>query len=165
MSDKQWTTHRWVTDEISHAIAYKLPVVEVREHGVDEQGGIAGDRQRILYDESERDKCLVEIIKTLGKWHQSSTVKLKLLPDEFVQDIRPFLRNPNLRCVYKTLDMNGTQSDEIPTSILPITGGLFIHAKNIPHTSLIQIHIECAGKSWTSNFENTDSFGIHLQQD
>jgi len=165
IDETHWTTHRWVTDEISHALAYNLLVAEIREAGVDEQGGISGDRQRITYNESERDKCLVEIVKTLGKWHSSDTVKLKLLPDESIQLIRPLLRNPSLRCTYKILDSNGEISTEIPATILPITGGLFIHARNIPRMSLIQIRVECADKSWTSNFENIDSSGIHLQQD
>lgn len=163
--ENQWNTHRWVTDEISSALAYNLPVAEIREQGVDEQGGIAGDRQRVIYNEDERDKCLVEIVKILGKWHSSDTIKLQLLPDECVQDIRPLLRNPGIRCTYKILNNEGDLSDETPASILPITGGLFVHAKHVPRTSLIQIHVECAGKSWTSNFENIDSLGIHLQQE
>jgi hypothetical protein len=163
--ETRWNTHRWVTDELSSAITYKLPVAEIRELGVNEQGGIAGDRQRITYNENERDKCLVEIVKTLGKWHSSETVDLQLLPEEFVQNIRPLLRNPGLRCTYKTLNSNGDPSGELPASILPITGGLFVRAKNVPRQSLIQIRVECSGKSWSSNFEKTDSLGIRLQQE
>lgn len=165
IDETHWTTHRWVTDEISQAMAHNVLVAEIRETGVDEQGGIAGDRQRIIYNESERDKCIVDIAKTIGKWHSNSPVKLKLLPDECVQLIRPLLRNPSLRCTYKILDVDGEISNEIPATILPITGGLFIHARNIPHMSLIQIRVECGSQSWTSNFENIDSSGIHLQQD
>lgn len=165
IDETHWTTHRWVTDEISQAIAHDVLVAEIREVGVDEQGGIIGDRQRITYNESERDKCIVDIVKTIGKWHSSNTVKLKLLPDECVQLIRPLLRNPGLRCTYKILDSDGEISNDVPATILPITGGLFIHAKNIPHMALIQIRVECGDQSWTSNFENIDSSGIHLQQD
>src|SRR5436309_7485029 len=32
---QRWTTHRWVTDEISHALALGKPVLEVREVDVD----------------------------------------------------------------------------------------------------------------------------------
>ena len=162
----RWSTHRWVTDEISQALAYNLPVVEVRERGVDEQGGIASDRQRISYDESQRDKCLVELVKAIGGWHRGNTIKLQLLPDEFVQDIRPFLKQANLRCTYRLLGAeDDSPGEEKPTTILPITGGLFVHARNVPRMSLIQIRVECSGKSWVSNFESIDSFGIHLQQD
>lgn len=163
--ETRWTTHRWVTDEISSALTYKLLVAEIRELGVDEQGGIAGDRQRIAYNENERDKCIVEIVKILGKWHSGDTIDLQLLPDEFVQNIRPLLRNPSLRCTYKILDSNGDPSDEIPATILPITGGLFVRAKNVPRLSFIQIRVECSGNSWSSNFEKTDSLGIRLQQE
>jgi hypothetical protein len=162
----RWSTHRWVTDELSQALAYNLPVVEVRERGVDDQGGIAGDRQRITYDENQRDKCLVELVKTIGGWHQGNTIKLQLLPDEFVQYIRPLLRQPNLHCTYRLLGAeDDSPGEEMPTTILPITGGLFVHAKNVPRASLIQIRVECSGKSWASSFESVDSLGIHLQQD
>jgi hypothetical protein len=165
IDETHWTTHRWVTDEISHALAHNLLVAEIREVGVDEQGGIPGDRQRITYDEIDRDKCIVEIVKTLGKWHSSDDVKLKLLPDECVQLIQPLLRNPSLRCTYRILDNNGDIGDEIPATILRITGGLFVRAKNIPRMALVQIRVECGEKSWTSDFENIDSSGIHLMQD
>jgi hypothetical protein len=164
IDETQWTTHRWVTDEISQALAYKKLVAEIREIGV-EQGGIASDRQRITYNDNERDKCLVDIVRTLGKWHSNDTVKLQLLPEDCVQAIRPLLRNPGLRCTYKILNSEGDLSEEIPATVLPVTGGLFVHAKNIPRMSLIQIRVECAGKLWTSNFENIDFSGIHLQQE
>jgi hypothetical protein len=165
ISENRWTTHRWVTDELSHAIAFQLPVAEIRESGVDEQGGIAGDRQRILYKESERDKCLVEIVKTLGRWHASDTIELKLMPDECIQAVRPLLRNPGLRCMYQVLERNGTMGDPVPAQILPITGGLFVRARNVPPMSYIQIRVECAGKSWSSEFENVESLGIHLHEE
>jgi hypothetical protein len=165
ISADRWTTHRWVTDELSHAIAFQLPVAEIREAGVDEQGGIAGDRQRILYRESERDKCLVEIVKTLGRWHASDTIELKLMPDECIQAVRPLLRNPGLHCTYQVLERNGTMGDPVPAQILPITGGLFVRARNIPPMSYIQIRVECAGKSWSSEFENVESLGIHLHEE
>jgi hypothetical protein len=164
-NENRWMTHRWVTDEISHALAFQRLVAEIREIGVDDQGGIAGDRQRITYDESKRDQCLVEIVKTLGRWHQASVVKLQILPEACVEEIRPYLRHPNLRCTYKMLFMDGNQSEDIPTLILPITGGLFVHAKNVPRMALVQVHVECAGKSWTSNFENIDAVSVSLQQD
>jgi hypothetical protein len=161
----RWTTHRWVTDELSNAIALRIPVAEIRETGVDEQGGIAGDRQRIIYNEAERDKCLVEIVKTLGNWHVSQTIELKLLPAECIQAVRPLLRNPALRCTYQILERNGNMSEATPAQILPITGGLFIRAKNVPPLSYIQIRVECAGKSWSSEFENVESLGIHLHEE
>jgi hypothetical protein len=40
-------THRWVQDEFMLALAAGIRVVEVRESGVDDQGGFAGNRQRI----------------------------------------------------------------------------------------------------------------------
>jgi hypothetical protein len=165
INENRWTTHRWVTDELSHAIAFKLPVAEIREAGVDEQGGIAGDRQRIIYNESERDQCLVEIVKTLGNWHSNETIELKLLPEECIQAVRPLLRNPALRCTYQILERNGIMGEETQAQILPITGGLFVRAISVPPMSYIRIRVECAGKSWSSEFENVESLGIHLREE
>jgi hypothetical protein len=164
LADERWTTHRWVTDEISHALALGRPVVEVRENGVDEQGGIAGDRQRIPYTESQRDRCLVELVKAIGGWHRERSVQLKLLPEDFTQAAFPLLRNPRLRCSYRLL-VDGDESDEFPTRILPITGGLFLRARGVPPEALIQVHIECDGRSWTSSYESIDSLSIALRED
>lgn len=165
IAENRWITHRWVYDELASALAIKLPAAEIREIGVDEQGGIAGDRQRIIYNETERDKCLVEIVKTLGNWHSSVTIEMQLLPEEWVRTVRPLLRNPDLRCTYQILEKSGVMGDEIRGTILPITGGLFVRAQNVPRMSLIRIRVECSGKSWSSNFESIDSLGIRLQQE
>lgn len=165
ITENRWLTHRWVTDELVFAIASKLRVVEIRETGVDEQGGIAGDRQRIIYNENERDKCLVEIVKTLSNWHASETLGLKLLPNECIQAVRPHLRKATLRCTYQIMDRNGTVGDEIEAEIRPITGGLFVYAKNVPPMSFIQIRVECPGQLWISEFENVESVGIHMHEE
>lgn len=158
-----WKTHRWVIEEIATAID-KKPVVEVREIGVDDQGGIAGDRQRITYDESARDKCLVEVVKTIGKWHSLEKIKLKVLPEEYVQELSPLLRDPDLRCYYQIMTSEFEEKDEQKTRLIPVTGGLFIVAKDVPPQALIKVHIEHHGKHWLSSYESTDSLGIHLKR-
>jgi hypothetical protein len=164
--ENQWDTHRWVTDEISQAIANNKRILEILETGVDAQGGIAGDRQRILYDESKRDRFLVELVKVLGNWHQSVKLSLQMMPDSCVQEIRPFLKNPRLQCTYRLLYPDtSTTSEDFSTTILPIKGGLFINAQNVQRMSLIQVSVECDGMSWTSDFENTDSFGLILTKE
>jgi len=79
-TDDGGNTHRWVSDELATALAFKLRVLEVREVGVTGQGGMAGDRQRIEYDKKNRDRCLVELVKAIGQWHRIASVQLQLLP-------------------------------------------------------------------------------------
>lgn len=160
-----WGTHRWVTDELSQAIAFDLPVVEIRELGVDDQGGIAGDRQRITYNELERDKCLVELAKTLGNWHSSSPIELQLLPDDCVKAVRPLLNDPRLRCTYQILDRNGKRAQPVQVDILPKPGGLFVRAENVQPMSFIQVRVECAAESWSSEFANIEYAGIQLKKE
>jgi len=161
-----WKTHRWVIDEITTAINSNIPVLEVREKGVDDQGGIAGDRQRIEYEEGARDKLLVELTTTLGNWHSFEDVKLKLLPDECVQELIPLLRSPDLRCGYKIMSIRNKKTKEFKANIVPVNpGGLFVFAQRIPRYALIQVQIEHKGTHWSSSFETIDSFGVHLRKE
>jgi hypothetical protein len=159
----KWPTHRWVTDELSQAISMRKRVVEIRETGVDSQHGIAGDRQYIEYDESRRDKCLVEIVKAIGKWHQGGVIKLQLLPEDFATQIFPYLDSPELRCSY-CLYVGSDVTDPIQTRIIPITGGLFVQAAGVPRNAFIQVKVQYRDKAWTSSFESTESLGIRMQK-
>lgn len=160
----RWETHRWVTDELATALARGKPVLEIREAGVSDQGGIAGDRQRVTYEEDKRDECIVEIVKTLGNWHMTNSMTLQLLPEECVEQILPLLNNQRLRCSYKVLE-DGEESEAVPTTIRRIKGGLFVQARNVPRQALIQLSVECDGRVWSSDFESTDSLSIRLRQD
>ena len=156
-----WTTHKWVQQELSVAIAKPMLVAEVREKDVDPQVGVDGDRQRITYEEANRDKCLVEIVKTIGRWHESVFVDLQLLPKEFIEAVRPLLKNPRIKCQYKLMEKNRETGPFIAT-IKPIKGGLFMTASNVPRDALIQIFVECDDKSWNSDYESVNSIGIKL---
>ena len=112
-SEGVYRTHRWVEDELALAIGRGLRVAEIREDGVDEQGGLPGDRQWISYSEAGRDKLLVELAKTLGDWVRAVNVNLQLLPPEFVDEIRPLLRAPGFRCTYTLLE-GSRESDPQP---------------------------------------------------
>jgi hypothetical protein len=159
-----WMTHRWVTDELALAIQQKRLCVEVRERDVASQGGVAGGRQFIEYDEQARDKCLVELVKTLGKWHLEAPITVQLRPGAFVDWLRPRLRRPGLHCTYTVLE-GSRQSEAVQTEILPIKGGLFIKVE-IPRHALLQVHVKVSGEPpWSSDFDTIDSFGIDLKQD
>lgn len=156
-----WTTHKWVQQELSAAIAKPILVVEVREKDVDPQVGVDGDRQRINYEEAKRDECLVEIVKTIGRWHENLFVDLQLMPKEFIDDVKPLLKHPHLKCRYKLMVRN-RESDFFNASIKPIKGGLFMAASDVPRDALIQIFVECDEKSWNSDYESISSVGIKL---
>jgi len=159
--DDSGATHRWVSDELSIGIAHGINVLEVREKGVDEQGGIAGDRQRIEYEENHRDKCLVEIAKTIGRWQRISDINIKLLPQEFVDNLRPLLRRPEFRCSYNLID-GRTEQFNTNADVRPITGGLFVKIKNVSKEALVQINIRTGEDSWTSDFEPVEQYRINL---
>jgi len=158
-----WQTHQWVVMELAAAITLKKRVVEVREAGVDAQGGLAQNLQRIDYAEGARDKCLVDIVKAIGAWHQTDNVKIQLLPDGLANnDLRPLLRDRGLSCKY-VIRVGNFEDGPFEAEIKPIKGGLFINAPSVPRDALIQINITYGNRVWSSDYESTDSYGIHLR--
>jgi hypothetical protein len=156
-----YKTHRWVADELTYALARNLPVVEVREDGVDDQGGLPGDRQRIPYNEAARDRFLVELAKTVGAWMRTTTVNLQLLPPKFVDEIRPLLRAPGFRCTYTVLE-GSRETPPVETPVRPMKGGLFIQATQVPPQAFIRVSVEGDGRRWSSEYETVDSVSIQL---
>ena len=151
-----YETHRWVVEELALAIAGGLRVVEVREDGVSDQGGLAGNRQRIPYSEPERATMLVQLATTVGNWVRTVEVTLRLLPPEVVEEFRPLLSAPGFRCTYTVLEGN-RESPPKETRVRPIKGGLFVYAAGLSPQSLVQITIEGNGRRWASDYEAPDS--------
>lgn len=161
LQNGSWTTHKWVQQELAAAIAKGKLVAEVREKDIDPQVGVDGDRQRIAYEETSRDKCLVEIVKIIGRWHQTVFVDLQLLPKEFIEAVRPLLKNSRLKCQYRLME-KGRESGPFNATIQPIKGGLFMTAANVPREALIRIFVEFDDRSWSSDYESVSSIGIKL---
>lgn len=172
-NSQEWETHRWVTDEISQAIAHNLPIVEVREHDVNRQDGIITGRQLIRYDENKRDECLVELVKAIGKWHREGVgnyVEFLLLPEAFVSEVRPWLsRNEGFSCTYKLREGN-RKSNSIDAEIDRMQGGLYAVIKPFPtqgfsRKAFIDIRVAAGGHSWSSGFQSIDSYHINLERE
>jgi hypothetical protein len=61
-----------------------IPVVEVRDEGIDAQLGMLGANEHIRYDEAHRDKCLVEIAQAICRIRERvSQTTFRLEPSEF----------------------------------------------------------------------------------
>src|SRR5208282_971954 len=156
-----WTTHRWVTDELSLAIGRGQRVVEVRESQVDSQGGNAGDRQVIHYDEANRDRCLIELAKVLSRWNRNRDVRLQLVPEECAHELFLLLNKPGFSSVYRLL-IDGEIHTDRSCRILPIVGGLQVQVRDVPHDAMIQLEVNYLDRSWTSSFEGTDALRIQM---
>ena len=164
-NDMVWSTHQWVVSELSSAVTLGRRVVEVREEGVDPQGGLHQDLHRINYDEQARDKCLVEIVKAVGSWHRTGPLRMRLLPKELVEVLRPLKDKAGLSCEY-TVRVGNYDYPSEQTDILGITGGLFIDTTNVPREpiTLIRIHIAYGDQAWSSDYEPIDSYSVVLEQ-
>jgi hypothetical protein len=158
------STHWWVLQELAIADTHGLLVLPVREEGLEPQQGIGVNYQWIDYKPAQRDLCIVEIVKALGKWHSATSVRLQLLPDECAAQLRPMLRKPDLRVRYQLL-INGEEGNLTDTKVVPIKGGLFVDLRNVPRDALLRLHVGCQGQSWTSDYESMDSVGIKLAKE
>jgi hypothetical protein len=155
-------THRWVISELAAAFALKRRVVEVREQGVDPQNDLLQGLQRIEYDEQERAQCLVEIVKAVGSWHRRGTVRLQLLPQEVTDDLRPRINDPGLTCEY-IVRMGNYEEEPRVAKIVPIKGGMFIDASDVPREALIRIRVQFGNEGWSSDYESIDAYGVYLR--
>jgi hypothetical protein len=157
-----WQTHRWVIEEIAAAATLGKRVVEVRETNVEQQGGLTQGNQRIEYDENARDKCLVEIVKAFGVWHNTDTVQIQLLPEGTANDdLRPLLEQ-GLSCEY-VVKIGNYEESPVSTKIEGIKGGLFINVQQLDRDALIRINLRWGSRVWRSDYESLSSYGIHLR--
>ena len=157
----RWTTHRWVIEEL--AVAFKdIPVVEVREGGIDAQLGMLGTNQYILYDEAHRDKCLVEIAQAIWRIRERvSHTTFRLEPSEFTTHFRGVLNRPGLQCSYRVMRRN-VESEFQGTRMWPVAGGLAMSVEGLRAGDLIQVSASYGEHSWSSDYEPIDAIRIAL---
>jgi hypothetical protein len=164
MGDERWSTHRWVIEELASAFRL-MPVVEIREKGVDTQAGMLGGNQRIEFSEDAKDKCLVELALAINQIRKDATWKtLKLGPGEFVQAIRNVQGKPGFRCKYRTRRRN---QESVYAEVQPkrIAGGLYVIVPGLRDDDLIEVVVEASGQVWRSDYEPIDAVTITLQEE
>jgi len=163
--DKQggeyWTTHHWVLQELAVALGIRLPVLVVRETGLDPQQGMQGGRQPIPYDEENREACLVKIVEAMGNLRFSSFEVQLLLPESASAIVGPLALQGQVVCCYRYRD-GAYKSEEFRTEVEPVKGGLFAVVKGVPPDALIKFRVEASGKAWNSSFESIGS-SVRLQ--
>lgn len=161
---EHWSTHRWVIEELASAFG-QIPVVEVREDGVDSQSGMLAGIQRVPYREGERDRCLVQVAQAVsGIRDKIENRVFRLEPTEFVSLFRSLLRKPGLRCSYRIMRRN-TESDFREAGISPVAGGLQMSVGGLRATDLIQVCVSYGDESWTSDYEPIDAIRLRLAKE
>ena len=161
---EHWSTHRWVIEELASAFG-QIPVVEVRETGVDPQSGMLAGIQRIQYCEEQRDRCLVQIAQAISLIKEKVECRVfRLEPTEFVSLFRALLKKPGLRCSYRIMRRN-TEYDFQAAAISPVAGGLQLSVEGLRATDLIQVCVAYGDESWTSDYESVDSIRLRLAKE
>ncbi|HMK24991.1 MAG TPA: hypothetical protein VK483_03105 [Chitinophagaceae bacterium] len=165
MANGKYTSHRWVFDELTTSIANNIPTVEIREKMVDDQGGLAGDRQRVEFDLDDKARLLVELAKHLSIWRRNLKAKrLFLLPRDIVQDVRPHINKDTLKCTYQF--MNGSrESPAYDAKPFKFGQGLCVDIFRIPsEEALVQLTIKGPQFEWSSDYESVQLLSINLQK-
>ncbi len=159
-----YRTHDWVKQELGAAVGRDLPyVLEVRETGIDAQGGMLADRQYVTYDESRRDRFLVRLVEVISSWSRGVNVNLRVLPDDVAMELAPHVRR-TYKCWYTVLE-DGRESAPRPAHVYQGPGGLTIAATGIPPRALISVRVEAAGAVWLSPYFNVDARDVTLTKD
>jgi hypothetical protein len=132
-----FASHIWVRDEMSHALALKKRVVEVREKGVNIGEGLVGDRQRVELDPKNRLRCIAELVKVVNGW---SMRRLLLVPKDtdVGRRIHRAIVKDELLISYRCRTGN-TISRPKEGRIEKINSGLYLNAIGLPDNSLVEI--------------------------
>lgn len=166
LTSGKYTSHRWVDNELGMAIDNNIPALEIREKLVDAQGGRPGDRQRIEFDLDDKAMLLVELAGILSKWKSKhDSTSLMILPDEIVQEARPYIKEGKLKCYYQFKNGN-EETGKYETIPFRLPDSLGVDIKNIPSkNALIQMAIEGPGLSWSCGYQPFNLVPIKLQKD
>jgi len=163
--DGTYTTHKWVIEELTLALQKKIPLFEIREKEVETQRGITGDRQ--WYEITDRAELLFAITKFINKEKLKFTHKIFLLvPNTFVEEIRPFLKSRDTVCKYRFFHKGKFYEPE-EAKLEKLPQGLGIIVKKIPgEEASIDITVESQNNIlWNSGFVSVGSINVQLQKD
>jgi hypothetical protein len=156
-----WQTHRWVIEELAAAFALKKRTVEVRETGVDGQGGLTQANQRIEYDEKTRDNCLVRIVEAIGAWHRSNLVTLQLTFDTITEEEILNLSDVG-QCEY-IVRIGNEESLPKLARVFSTKGSLVAFVPKTEKESLIRLRVNYGSKTWLSYYDSLDSYKIEMR--
>jgi hypothetical protein len=153
---QSWKTSDWVVDEIQYANALeKTRIFEVREEGVDYPNKINNERQYLIFPTDDRLACLRDLAKVISRWTVMS-VKLNLMPVEFISDIRTRLQNKKYRCKYTITRRGEVLYERDNTRISREGAGLCIYVNDLPAEiftfpdAQIEVEVEAGDKWWTA---------------
>lgn len=158
--NEAFNTHIWVRDEMVFALGLGLPVLEIREDGVNDLAGIVGDRQRISLSQADRLACVAELVAAVSGWCMR---KLQLVPDQGREaDVRNAVRNPLFVARYRTR-INGVDSAHRQARVERVKGGIYMQALAVPDDALIEIEGLVNGQVvFSSDWESADAVQIRV---
>lgn len=160
LGNPKWTTHTWVVQELGAAYA-EMPVIEVREKGIDPQLGMGASYQRIEFEETNRDQCLVELAVAIAELREENSVhRFRLGPPNVAEQIRSGLP-PGSGAQYRVRTKN-KESAPRQSPIVRIQGALYVDIPNLKPDDFVEISVDVGGKLWRSDYEAVDAVEVKL---
>jgi hypothetical protein len=162
--DGIFTTHQWVVQELSAALANDIPMYPILEKGVDPQLGVFGAYQYYPFDENTRANVLVEIARFITQEKAKQTYKtFMLLPPDFSEKIRPVLKHT--KCTYRFWH-KAKEYEPQEAELKKMPSGFGVLIKRIPgDDASIDIKVDGPAGTWSSGYVTVGSINVHLSQD
>jgi hypothetical protein len=163
LGNEIYNTHQWVRDEVSQAMGANRKFIEVWENGVEAPLGATYGHQRLKYNEAQRDKFLVKLVKSISRWAGLWSLRIRLLPGDFCDAVKPLLRKGEIiQCQYRYL-IGSQVTDWFSGNLLSLPAGVVIDVNTSqlpPRRENLYIEVQAthltSGKYWRSDYEHLD---------
>lgn len=161
--DGSYETHPWVVNELTTARALGQKAVEVREKSV-KIGDVNDAYVHLNYVEGERDRMLVDLVRTLASW-KSQRIRVQLIPPSAAEGefIRCVVRR-GVKCIYE-IQKEGLAISQGEVNIMPLTGGCFVDIDIPSGDVLVQIYIKKHAENtiaWASSYTGLLAIPVQL---
>jgi hypothetical protein len=150
--DGRWSASRFVSQEMTTAIAFEKALIPVLEDGVEEPQAFQRDYPFLVYREDRRAEFLVSLVERVRHW-VAGEIKIRLLPDDLYDDLRTELESHSARCSYE-IEHEGQIERQGSARIFFEGGGLFTKLVGFPPGRSVRVRVQGARNvAWISPFE------------
>jgi hypothetical protein len=160
--DADFNSHMWVRDELVHANAKKIPIIPIKEVGVNVPDGLLGDRQYIPLNQTDRLACVTELATALGG-RSIRRLKLESDDDDLRRNIWRWRKDAGFAIKYRTRDNGGLNSRDQDGRLELVEQGFYLNISDVLKGGLVEVEGFLAGVSkFSSGWVSTDAVGVKV---
>lgn len=152
----------WVLQEMLTARLKGIPLLIVQHKSVHFDEGMFAGARRVVFDDSTRDKLMVELAETFAAWKiELKPRPLYLLPRSVVEEVLP--RIDSFTCTYK-YNEEGNELGPFNAKMVPVNEGISVYINDIPSENVtIQVVVQGRGFVWRSGYISVNALRIVLE--